>query len=133
MTRDSDHKSGRRDSSDIPRREGMRREVDTVGAGGQSDVGPLIDEYLRLSRRRQGYHLARQGQQISSRQILFPDLDALDALADRRLDSLHQRIEATHSLPVRDVVAEHLQWLVVPLAGAGAAQRLAVAHHFPLE
>jgi hypothetical protein len=104
VARYADHKTGRGDAPQTARRHGIAAQVHAVSAAGQGDIRAVVDEYRGSVRVGQGQHAADQGSQVSGAQVLFADLDPLDAAANGPRDRCDQRLNAPGQLPVRDVV-----------------------------
>ena len=98
----------------------MRRQVDAVGAAGQRDIGARVDDHLGAAAERDGP--LDQVAERAGGEILLADLDQVHAVA-----SLRAMRASSGSTPPSDWRSVMWQRFVVALAGAGAAERAAVA------
>jgi len=81
--------------------------MDAVGAGGQSDVHPRVDQNARAMHVGQPQYLSCEAAKIARGKIFLAELDQIHALLKSARDAGQERRDTTGGVPVCDVVAQH--------------------------
>jgi hypothetical protein len=104
---DSDEEPRGNDGTQLSGREGSGGEMDAVGSGGERDVGAGVDEEARAVRVGQREKTADERDESPCGEVLFANLDAVDTGGERAGYAGDERVNASGSMTISDVVADH--------------------------
>ena len=107
MAGDADQETGRRDGSQPAGRDGAGGQVDAMGPGGQSEIQAGVDQDLGPMGIGESENGAQEFEEFAGREVLFTNLEHLDAGGEVSGEDGEQRGAASQGLAAGDVVADH--------------------------